>query len=384
MLHLGLDHHDFNAYLRTLITPGHQRKIEMHLLDLADGRLRRSLSPKFLDAQVVYDVTAEVSRMFDGNFADDQRGLGFVPDDPSDAPVHRSRMMRVFDCRYVDELGDWIECPVFTGPIIDFERSGGDVAVTCHSMEAQAMGAVWDHLHFPAKSKVTDAIRDLLAAAGDVNAVVPDLPHHLPHDVHIHPDDKVWPHVKHLAKSLDRHPFYDGMGRFKMPNPSQKHVYRFHKALTNTVTVRRNTDGFVNTVVVLGPKPKKGKKRIRAVATLKGSLSPSSLNRHGVGYREPLVVTREHLDSHKHAQKIADRLLLEHATTRTDLSFPVVPIPVFEEYDMAAVTDDSFGTERLRMRQWNLPLEGGDAGGSDGESMTVGTIRRTKKARLRR
>lgn len=384
MFHCGLSHHDFNAYLRTLLTPGHQRRIHMHVLDLANNRHLRNLTPKLLDGQVVYDVTADVSRMLDVNFLDERNTLGFEPDDPSDAPLHRSRMLRVIDSRYVDQLGGWVDCPVFTGPIFDFQRDGGNVSVTAHSMERQAFGAAWDAMHFPKKSKITDAIRALLAAAGDVNAVVPDLPQTLPKDLTVHPLDAIWPHVKRLVASLDRYPFYDGMGRFKMPRFSQKPVYNFHDALTDVVTVKRTVDGFINQVVVVGPKPKGPRKRIQATATVKGSLSPDELNRHGVALHQAMRVERDHIKTKKQAQDIADRLLLEHSTTRTDLSFPTLPLPMFEEYDMTAVTDDSFGTERVRMRQWTLPLEGGDPGGSSGESMTVGTIRRTKKAQLRR
>jgi hypothetical protein len=329
-------------------------------------------------------VTGDVTRMLDVHFLDEKNRLGFEPDDPSDAPLHRSRLIRVKDCRYIPELTDWVEWPVFTGPIIDFERTGSDVNLTCHGMEEQAFGAVWQTIHCPKKSKITTAIRKLLAAAGDVNANVPDLKRTFPKDHTIHPLDSIWPHVQHMARSLDHYAFYDGAGRFQMRPHNQRHVYRFEKAITGPVGVKRQTEGFINTVVVLGPKPHGPKKRrIRGVATLEGSLSPSALSRNGVPLhvvqhedRDFEVTVRRknkegkghhkvthvmhYLKGSKQAEQIAERILLEHATTRTDLQFDAMPNPFHEEYDMVGVTDDAFGTAKMRMRQWSLPLEGGE------------------------
>lgn len=405
MDHLGLHHNDYRKYLETLLTPGHRRMIRMHVLDLANGKHLRDLTSKVIDGQVVYDVTSDVSRMLDIDFFDEHDNILFDPDDPSAAPIHRSRVVRVFDSRYVEALGDWVDCPVFTGPVWDFQRDSGVVTLTAHGMERQALSAAWDVQHFPKKTKLTNAIRDLLAAAGDVNAQVPDLPHTFPHDLTVHPLDDIWPHVKRLCKSLDRRCFYDGMGRFKMPPFTQKPVYNFHHALTSRVVPKRTVDGFTNTVVVLGPNPKGPKKRIRAAAFIKGPLSPGALNRNGVPLhlvfsdeidavnkrvRDPKhpkkkkAVVLDYAKTQKQAQQVADRLALEHGTTRNDLSFTTVPLPMLEEHDMTAVTDDSFGTARLRLMQWDLPLEGGEAGGSEGSPATIGSNRRTKKVKVRR
>jgi hypothetical protein len=406
----GLSHAEFGVAMKTLTLP-HERRFELHVLDLADGSHLRSLTQKTLDGQVAYDVTADVTRMLDIHFIDEKRRLGFEPDDPSDAPLHRSRLIRVHDCRYIPELTDWVEWPVFTGPIIDFDRTGADVNLTCHGMEEQAFGAAWQTMHFPKKSKLTTAIRQLLAAAGDVNANVPDLPRTFPKDHTIHPLDSIWPHVQNMARSLDHYAFYDGAGRFQMRPHNQRHVYRFDKALTSEVSVKRQTGGFINTVVVLGPKPHGPKKhRIRGVATLEGTLSPQALSRNGVAFHAvqhedrdfDVTVRRKnkegkgfhkvthvmhHLKGNRRAKQIADRILLEHATTRTDLAFDAMPLPFLEEYDMVGVTDDAFGTAKMRMRQWSLPLEGGEPGDtvpSEGSPMTVGSIKRTTRARLHR
>jgi hypothetical protein len=54
---------------------------------------------------------------------------------------------------------------------------------------------------------------------------------------------------------------------------------------------------------------------------------------------------------------------------------------------MVGVTDDSFGFKKMRMRQWSLPLEGGEPStseASEGTAMSVGSIKRTTRAKLHR
>lgn len=376
---LGLTPADFAVYRRTMHEP-HARRIDLDILSLADGRHLRSLTPKFLDGQVTYDVSGDVKRMLGLTFVDEKQGVGFEPDDPSAAPIHRSRVIKVHDSRFIPDLGDWISCGVFTGPIWDFSRTGPEVTITAHGMERQALGNLGQAHTFPAKSKVTDAIAWLLAAVGDVHANVPDLPKTLPHAVTVHPMSVAWPHIVHLAASLDRYVFYDGYGRFQIRPHHQRATYRFHKTLMDRVTVGRTTDGIINKVIIVGHKPKGLKKRPRGVAVLDGSLSPSDLNHNGA----PLYLihreVRRHVKTNADCQAIANRVLLEIAHVHTDVTFPVMPEPFHEELDMVSVVDAAFGTAHLRMKQWVLPLTPGDAGGSDGPVMTVGSTKRVTRA----
>lgn len=382
---VGLSPGDFAAY-RRVFTRDHQRQIRLDVLDLADGSHLRSLTPKVLDGQVDGDVTARTTRSADIRFYTTGSNLGFDPNDPSDAPVHRSRVIRVWDCRYVAELGDWVDAAVITGPVVDFDRTGPEVSVTVHGMEEQAYGQLWPHTyHAKAKSKVTDAIRDLLALAGDTNAQVPDLPHTLPHPLDLHPMETIWPHVKKLAASLDRVAMYDGHGRFNLRPHSGRGVYRFHATLMTSPRVQRGGDTVPpNVIVVLGPKPHgPHKKRIQRHAIIAGPLSPTGLQRHSV----PLHLVEEHQHDHLKtgalAQKIANRIARERGVTRTDLSWEAVPVPFLEEHDRVVVVDDAFGSTHARLRQWTLPLGGSDTGGTTGPNMTIGTNRRVTKVRLR-
>lgn len=382
---LGLSPSDFAAYRRVFTLPSAVRQIRLDVLDLGTGKHLRSLTPKVIDGSVTGDTTTgDVSRILDTQFWDPGNNLGFDPGDPSAAPIHRSRLLRVWDCRLVEELDAWVNCPVFTGPVWDFDRTGSQIDVTAHGMEAQALGQLGQTYHAPAKKKLTDVIRDLLALVGDVNANVPDLPHTLPHALDLHDMDQAWLHIKKLAASLNRFPMYDGMGRFHLRPYSRRGVYRFHKTLASDVTVKRSTDSIINTVIVIGPKPHgPHKTRIRAKAVLTGPLSPANLGRNGVPLHLIKKVERDHLKSHAQAQAIADRILRDVAQTRTDLSWEAVPLPFLEERDRLAVVDDAFGTAHIRLRQWTLPLGGSDVGGTTGTNMTVGSKKMVRKVKLR-
>jgi hypothetical protein len=387
MDHLGLDRHDLRTYHRGLLVP-HWRRVHVHLLELDTGKHISDLSARVLDGDVQFDVAGTVNggvtRMLDLRLVDDQRGnLGFDPVDPSAAPIHRSRLLKVIDSRYIDALGGWVDCHVFAGPVWDFERDDAEILLTGHSMERQALGAIWDTMQWKAKkAKVTDIIRQLLAAVGDVNAAVPDLPHTIPHDLTLHPTDLAWPHIHHLAASVDHYVFYDGHPRFCMRAHQQRPVYHFHEALLGRIKPSRGSIEH-NTWLVLGPNPHGPKPRPRGVAFLKGPNSPAGLARNGVPHHLVDKQERKHEKTDQQVQAIADRLAHEHGTTRTEMTFDAMPIPNLQEFDMISAHDDRLGHRRMRMRQWNIPLGGGDVGGSEGPPMTVGTNRRTVKARIR-
>lgn len=362
----------------------HWRRVEVHLLELDTGKHISDLSDRLLDGDVTYDITADVTRTLDLRLVDTHRGnLGFDPVDASRSPVHRSKALHVIDSRFIPALGAWVDWPVFWGPVWDFARDGAEIMVTGHSLERQALGSVWQTFSFKAhKAKTTDCIRRLLAAVGDINAAVPDLPHTIPHDLVLHSTDQVWPHVKELAASIDHHVFYSGAGRFVMRSYNQKPVYHFHRSLLGPVKPTRGTIAH-NVWLVLGPNPKGPKPRPRGVATLGGSSSPAGLSRHGVPHRLVQKIERQHLKTNADAQKIANRLAREHGVVHTGLAFDSLPLPHLEEYDMVGVEDATMGTTRVRMRQWNLPLGGGPSGGSTGQPTTVGTNRRTTRAKVR-
>lgn len=376
MLRLGLTAAELRAYNRGLVQT-HERRIEVQVMNL-EGHVLRSLTPKVLDGQVVIDVTQTPTRILTLTFLDPSRSLAFEPDSPSDAPLHRSRMVRVVDSRKVPELDDWVDCPVFTGPLWNFQRNGAEVTITAHGKERQSMGAKWTIRNFAKKSRKTTMIRTLLTLTGERWLSIPNLRYTFPNRLTVARMDQPWAKVRRVARSMNRHLFYDGRGWARLRPYPTKPVYTFYRALLSEPEIRRDIEGLVNIVWVVGGKPKGQKKRVQAVARLprRHPLSPESLGRNDAPLYLPEKVTNPHIKTIAEAKRRAVRIRDDRARVTTEFSFESLPIPHLEEQDMVAVQSDD-GRLLVRMRQWTIPL------GPDAQPMTVGTLRRTTRARRR-
>jgi len=381
---LGLSASDFRLYLQQLRSP-HERRIHVEIETLG-GTLLRHLTLQLLDGQVDVDTTAEVSRVLNMSFLDPSRSLQFEPDSLGDAPLHRSRRVRVNYSVRVPALSEWISCPVFTGPIFDFNREGPVVSIVAKGMELQALGNQWNARTFAKKSKKTKALRALATDVGYTRMVIPDLRSTFPGRMTVARMDQPWLKMRKIAKSLDRHLFFDGAGVLRLRTYGNRPVYTFgDNTLLAEPAVRRDVEGLINVVEVYGKKPKGKKRRPHAAAPLQPGhdLSPQSLALNGQPLYLAERVEDEHLKTNAACFARARRLRDDRARLPVDISFESIPIPCLDEMDwVMVVTDD--GPKLVRMQKWTLPLGGSASGGAAGEPMTVGYLRRTAKAHRRR
>lgn len=380
----GLTHRELRTFHHAL-TRTHERKIHVEVLTL-DGDLVAHLTPEIVDGEITVDTTGghdKPTRILDMTFIDRTRSVQFEPNSPGDAPIHRKRMIRIIDARRVPELEDWIETVVFTGVAWDFDREGALCTLVGHGMERQALGQKWKPVTYQKHTKKTDALKDLLAAAGEpFLGGIPDLGARMPERMTITRMDTIWPRAYRLGASMDRQLFYPGHGRPVLRRIPSRPVFTFTAAhLLSDVLIDRDPDGVFNTFVAVGAKAKGAKKRPYAVETLpaKHPLSPdpeTGLGRNG----EPLrLVKREEnrqVKNNAEAKARAKRMREEGSRVQVTYSFDCLPIPHLDENDLVKVVTDE-GTLRLRMEKWTLPL------GYDGAPpMTVGDVRRTTAARL--
>lgn len=373
---LGLHPNDLRTYQQTLAYT-HERRIRVHILDL-NMNLMSSLTPVVLDGQVTVDTTADVSRVLTLTFLDPTRSMAFEPDSAGPA-LWRNRIIRVIYSVRVPDLNQWVDCPVFTGPVWDFAREGAVVDVTAHGMERLALGQAWTPKTYHRKSLRTDAIKDIMGRVGDPCRSIPDLPYKLPKDLTVGRLDQPWHRARKIAESMDRHLFYDGSGVLHLRPFADHPVFTFDKELLTEPKFTRSKDPIVNTVEVLGAKPKGQKRRIRAVAIANGYLNPSKLARGSGTLHLVDQIQNDHIRSKAEAEKVAHRRLRHHIQQRVSISFDSLPIPHLEERDRVSVGSTGVGLVNLRMNQWTIPLGDGDA-----QPMTVGSTRRTTKVRYGR
>lgn len=376
----GLNDAELRIFHRALVRT-HERRIHVEVLDL-DGNTLTHLTPTAVDGQIMVDTTGgpEVpTRILDLSFVDPTRSVHFEPDSPGDAPLHRKRIIKVVDSRRVPELEDWIETDVFTGVVWDFDREGALVTLVAHGMERQALGQKWKPVTFKRRTKKTEALKDLLRAAGENRlGGIPDLDVRMPERMTVARMDTIWPRAKRLGASMDRQLFYPGTGMPVLRRVPSRPVFTFTEAhLLSDVLIDRDPEGVFNTFISVGAKAKGSKKRPMAIETLPPGhpLSPQSLSRNG----EPLrLVKREEnrqVKSKDEAKARAVRMREEGSRVLVTYQFDSLPIPHLDENDLVRVRTDE-GTFLVRMERWTLPL------GSEGAPpMTVGDVRRTTRAR---
>jgi hypothetical protein len=425
MLRLGLTAAQYRSLVDTL-SSAHERRIRVQLLSRNTGRILSELTPKVVDGQVTIDTTRTPSRMLDLTLLDESRSLHFDADATTDTPFHVQRLVRVFYLVRVPALEDWLEIPVFSGPIMldGFQRVGAEVTIRAEGKERLLMGHVWKPRTFEVGMRKTTVMRTIAREAGERALVIPDLPAKLPrrvtlkhhsagskddgkpkkkpkqgHGLEAHAADgsggggggggtglelgrmaTALGQSRKLASSMDRQLFHAANGNFTLRHIPNKPVYTIKDTLLSDVTVKQATTEFANTFEVLGGKPKGSKTRVRAVEFLPKShpLSPWSLAVNGELYYVVNTVENDKIRSRTEAQAKARRMRDDAARIETEFEFDCMPIPMLEERDLVKVVSptDSF---LVRMQRWSIPL------GSEGDQpMTVGYIRRTTKPKRQR
>lgn len=379
MQRLGLTADELRAYHRTLCT-SHERRVRLEVQTLS-GQVLRSQRIKVIDGGITVDVDAEVSRVLSMTFVDDTQTLVFENQNPSGIPLHRSSRVEVHYEVLVPELDRWVDCVPFSGPIWDLRRSGAEVTLVAHGMDRQGLGNQWQPRTYPKKSRKTKAIRGILADIGFTDMVVPDLGATLPKRLHLLRLDQPLPKAKRLAKSLDRHLFIDSRGIPVVRVIPNRPVFTFDA--TNMLappSIRRDADGIKNVAEVIGGKPKGAKNRVRAEAFLRPEhdLSAQALAFNGqplhLVVREENAQLKTRVDCQRRVRRLRDDLL----RLPIEYGLETVVIPHLDELDLVRVVTDE-GPYLVRMKQWNIPLAGSAAGGSEGTGMSVGSLRRAAR-----
>ena len=379
MQRLGLTAAQLRAYHDTLRT-SHERRIVVQIQTLG-GRVLTSQQVDVIDGGITVDTDAEVTRVLSMVFVDPSRSIRFETNDPSGVPLHRSRRIEVHYEVRVPALNRWVTAVPFSGPIWDYRRQGAEVTIVAHGMDRQGLGNQWSARTFGKKSRKTRAIRTVLGDIGFEEMSIPDLKKTFPGRFTVARLDQPLPKLRRVARSLDRHLFIDGRGVPRMRAIPNRPVFTFDdRSLVAEPSIRRTTEELKNVAEVLGGKPKGAKRRVRAVAQLRPNhpLSPESLSFNGKPLRLVERVENPHLKTTADCKKRARRIRDERAKLPVEHGFEAVPVPHLDELDLVRVVTDD-GPVVIRMKQWSLPLGGSAAGGTGGQPMTVGSLKRVSR-----
>jgi hypothetical protein len=396
VLDLGLRRAELRDFHRALANH-HGIRIRVTVLTLEHEPLGHT-TDEVLDGQVNIDADAEVTRSLTLTFLDRRRAMDFDSDSPSNGALYANRMLRVAYEVRVDALGDWVNVPVFTGPITKLDRTGDEVTVECQGKELLALSQAWEPMTVKKGVNKVDAIRRILRErAGETRFDFPDLAAKLPKAVSLGRDSQPWLVAQKIADSLNRQLFYDGRGVCRMRRFPGNTTYTFTDGPRGDVMsppqVVFSIDEVANTVWVKGGKPKAKKSKdepqpqdddkkekergVRHAETAPRShpLSPWRLGRNGEPRYLLHVVENDAIRNEKEAREVAQRVLRRKLRQLVEVTFDSLPTPHLEPEDLLRINTDHVG-QVVRLGQMSIPLR------HDG-TQSVGYLRHVSLTRRR-
>lgn len=385
----------------------HHRRIEVEVYRRSDGQAVGSLAhEEFLGGSVNGDIDRMPVEVLECEVLDEDYSLDWHNGS------HRKYRIRVIDSRFVPsgtdpktgawvEMDEWVEDPVFTGPLWDFERTGPVVRLVAEGSEMEAMGSIRHADFWPARSKATHVITELLKRAGanDGDLRIPNLKATLPRSVtvgvrlgkdrnkrkkgyqgpkaqrlKVDREDSYFAAAEPIAEALDRDLYADGRGHFVLQSPKSRPTLRFETSdLLAPVTVRRGEDGEVTNVwIVEGANPKGPKGQVRARVELpKKHKSSAHSNRWNGTDREVIETTENpHLKHKKQAHALAVRK--RDRGLRELVEYEATTLPMVTWWRPGSLMSVPVGGGRAtaRITRWTRPL------GPGADGLTLGANQR--------
>ena len=378
MFPLGLKRTDLRAFHRAL-ADSHSIRVRVYVLDMVHDRMA-NLSDEFIDGQVNVDADAQPTRSATLTFYDRRKTMDFDSDSPSNGALFANRMLRVTYGVKVSELAEWVDVPVFTGPVIKVDRTANEVTVECQGKEVLAMGAGWRPMTIKKGVKKVDAIRRIMRERGGEHRFdLPDLDSKLPKAVSLGRETQPWAAAQKIARSMNRHLFYDGAGVCRLRRYPDNPVFKFRDGQLGTVAappqVSFSMDDVRNAVWVKGGVPKAKKKDATQPTDADGNnkkdkergvrhfetaprshpLSPWRLGRPDAPRFLLEVIENDSIRSEKEARQVAHRVLHHRLRQLVDVTFDSLPVPHLEPEDMVRVDTHQFA-HTMRLGQFSLPL----------------------------
>lgn len=286
---------------------------------------------------------------------------------------------------------NWVDVPVFWGPITGLEQDGNQV--TIHGSGKEVLGLApslfFRTLKLAKGTQRVTAIRKIMQAIGEARFSLPESSDRITNTWSLGKHAEPWKSAVALAKytaGSGRQLFYDGAGRLKMRKYPAKPVWTFRGGeggtLVSAPKVSYDMSAARNTVEVIGH----GK--VRAVAyPSSGPLSPWELRRNGARRFLGEVVEDDQIGKNSTAAKIANDTLAKLLSVTTTFEFESLVIPHIEEGDrIAVIVPDVRATGPARLvtgQRYEFSIQTFTIPLTSGEAMSIG-INRNVSWRTRR
>ncbi|MFE9497261.1 hypothetical protein [Streptomyces collinus] len=329
------------------------------------------LSSRLLEGQVNVDYTADVTRSCTLQLLDPNRTLSFETDSADEGAIYMDRMIRIIYSVKVPQMNDWVDIPVFCGPVISMDRDDSVINVEAQGKETLAKGAAWRTFTRKKNTNKGNVIKDILEdLTGENKFDFPSVTNKLSADYSLGRESIPWDAAKSIASGISRQLYYDGRGYAKMRSLPGTPVFTFKDGDGGTVTsvpqISYDSSEMKNIILVKGGVPKGSKTAISVYVAADKShpLSPYKLGRNGVPRYLLEVIEDDSIRSKTEAEEKAGNTLNDRLLQTVDVSFDAMPIPHLEPGDMVRIQTDEYATT-FRLYTFSIPLVVGN-------SMSVG------------
>lgn len=337
-----------------------------------------------LSGQVDVDGDAAITRSCQITALDPNRELQFDSAKIADGAVYGDSMLRVAYGVWVPELAQWVDCPVFHGPLTRFDRNGSEI-----TLEAQGKESLLLAPHFSVNAYTIKAgtwrhaaIREILERKGEARFRLQTVNKKLARSISVVPNSEPWlaivggqgfgKGIKGAANQV----YYDGAGVLVARRAVVASVWTLSPDLLLSEPKSAFDMGAVrNWIRVTGAPPKGAKKAPQATVQLVAAdpLSPQSLGRNGKPRYLAEFVEDDHVTSLREAAQTGERLLARHRKQAVTVAIDTLPVPFLEAGDVLRLSD---GLEFI-LNKFTIPLV-------ESESMSIGFVKRVSVAGSRR
>ena len=372
----------FEDQLRT----SHAVRITVDILDSDEKQIGSLSTPQssVLSGDVQMDNTAETKRTLSISIMDPDQKLALSPQSPADQAVFIDNFVSVKYGVWVVDLGEWVDVPIFWGPIKSLSRDDNNaVSIEAWGKEylMKKPHLLWKSARFPKGKKTVDTLRAVMQIRGETRfGGLPDKANRkLPKPLSISRNQEAWKICKKLAQSMNMQLFYDGDGQVRLrPFPATS-IFLFdatrgiaQSLVQSEAKLTFDTDKFRNTVEVKGHKNDQ-KKQVHAVAYAPRNhpLSPWSLARDGKPRYLVESISNDHVKRLQQAKALAVRKLRSLLRAHVDVEFESLVVPHLEEMDIVALKTSEYNVD-FELTQMTIPL-------TEQDTMSVGFNKMTKK-----
>lgn len=348
----------------------HTLKVVVQILD-TEHNILATVSDMLLSGQVDGQVVtiAKNQKMADINdpsilhtltmsLMDPAHELDFDSSSPADGAVYLDRMIRVCYSTFMPDLGYWVDCPIFTGPITDLDRpdNGYQVNIVAESKERLAAGEADVSKTFTGNK--VDICKNLLKLTGEISKYIDFPTSTQTGSVVIVRESKPWAKAYALSLAMSQPAFYDARGVARMANLKSQPVFTFNgDNVTKFPSTHPSAAELYNGVRVRAGTTTGTKSSIDVTSyvTDSNANSRTKLGRNGVSRNLIKTIDDSDIKTTTEAKARADTERDDAQRVANTIQLECFAIPHLELWDLTEVSLDNFYGE-LRVTSFSKPL----------------------------